>query len=61
MKSTDQIFHLSTFSDSNSFMTVGPDDLLHMGGGPHQQQKMATYTSYVFQLDIHICMLSYLV
>ena len=24
MESTDQIFHLSTFSDSNSFMTVGP-------------------------------------
>ena len=24
IKSTDQFFHLSTFSDSNSFMTVGP-------------------------------------
>ena len=24
IKSTDQIFHLSTFSDSNTFMTEGP-------------------------------------
>ena len=29
MESTDQIFQLSMFSDSNSFMTVGPVDCIY--------------------------------
>ena len=48
MKSTDQIFHLSTFSDSNSFMAVGPDDLLHMGGG-------ALINNRKWQHILHMC------
>ena len=32
MESTDQIFHLSMFSDSNSFMTMGPGQVKFQSG-----------------------------